>query len=152
MWSDNRGQVKVRRNSSVSPSLIKQSLLGIWSLGVHVHVCHVRWDCTCAMLLRQVCRNGLHKLDFWEIIKSKIRHSFEAHTYLRQIGFASWFQRIKSLFGGNWANCPSVRDKCPWQRTQHTNVWRVVGGNEPTLTRLWLTVRVGHNVETKSRT
>ena len=40
----------------------------------------------------------------------------------------------------------------PWQRTQHINVWRMVGGNMPTLTCLWLTVRVGYNVETKSRT
>ena len=62
-----------------------------------------------------VCRNGLHKHDFWEIIKSKIRHSYEAHTYLRHIGFARWFKRIESLFGGNWANGPSVRDKCPCQ-------------------------------------
>ena len=37
----------------------------------------------------------------------------------------------------------------PWQRTQHINVWRMVGGNMPTLTCLWLTVRVGYNVETK---
>ena len=33
--------------------------------------------------------------------KSKIRHSYEAQTYLRHIGFARWFQRIESLFGGN---------------------------------------------------
>ena len=33
--------------------------------------------------------------------KSKIRHSYEAHTYLRHIGFAEWFQGIESLFGGN---------------------------------------------------
>ena len=26
---------------------------------------------------------------------------YEAHTYLRHIGFARWFQRIESLFGGN---------------------------------------------------
>ena len=115
MWSDNRGQEKVRRNSSVSPSLIKQTLLGSWILGVHVHVCHVRWDCTCAMLLLLECRNGLHKHDFWEIIKSKIRHSCEAHTYLRHIGFARWFQTIECLFGGNWANDLSVRKKCPFQ-------------------------------------
>ena len=37
----------------------------------------------------------------------------------------------------------------PWQRTQHTNVWRMVVGNIPTLTCLCLTVRVGYNVETK---
>ena len=67
------------------------------------------------MLSRLVCRNGLHKHDIWEIIKSKIRHSYEAHTYLRHIGFARWFQRIESLFGGNWASGPSVRDKCPCQ-------------------------------------
>ena len=67
------------------------------------------------MLSRLVCRNGLHKHDFWEIIKSKIRHSHEAHTYLRHIGFARWFQRIESLFGGNLANGPSVTDKCPCQ-------------------------------------
>ena len=39
----------------------------------------------------------------------------------------------------------------PWQRTQHINVWRMVGGNMSILTCLWLTVRVGYNVETKSR-
>ena len=94
---------------------MKQSLLGSWSLGVLVHVCHVRWDCTRAMLSRLVCRNGLHKHDFWEIIKSKIRHSYEAHTYLRYIGFARWFQRIETLFGRNWANGPSFRDKWPCQ-------------------------------------
>ena len=105
----------MRRNSSVSPSLIKQSLMGSWSLDVHVHVCHVRRDCTCAMLSRLVCRNGLHIHDFWEIIKSKIRHSYEAHTSLRYIGFARWFPWIESLFGGNWANGPSVRDKWPCQ-------------------------------------
>ena len=150
-------QEKVRRNSSVRPSLIKQSLLGSWSLGVHVQVCHVRWDCTSAMLSRLVCRNGLHKHDFWEIIKSKIRHSYEEHNYLMHIWFARWFKRIERLFGGNWANGPSIRDKRPcqfsqWQRTQHINVWRMVGGNMLTLTCLWITVRVGYNVETKSRT
>ena len=31
---------------------------------------------------------GLYKHDFWEIIKYKTRHSYEAHTYLRHIGFA----------------------------------------------------------------
>ena len=108
-------QEKVRRNSSVIPSLIKQSLMGSWSLGVHVHVCHVRWDCTCAMLSWLVCWNRLHKHDFWEIIKSKIRHSYEMHTYLRNIGFARWFQRIESLFVGNWGDGPYVRDKCPCQ-------------------------------------
>ena len=86
-----------------------------WSLGVHVHVCHVRWDCTRVMLSRLVCRNGIHKDDFWEIIKSKTRYSYNAHTYLRHIGFARWFQSIESLFGGKWANGPSVRDKCPCQ-------------------------------------
>ena len=105
----------MRRNSSLRPSLIKQNLLGRWSLGVHVHVCHVRWDCTRAMLSRLVCRNGLHKHDFWEIIKFKARHYYEAHTYLRHIGFARLFQSIESLFGGNWANGPSVRHKCPCQ-------------------------------------
>ena len=67
------------------------------------------------MLSRLVCRNALHKHDLNEIIKSKIRHSYEAHTYQRNIGFARWFQRIETLFGGNWANGPSVRDKCPCQ-------------------------------------
>ena len=67
------------------------------------------------MLSWLVCRNGLHKDDFLEIIKSKIRHSYDAHTYLRHIGFAKWFQRIESLFGGNRANGASVRDKCPCQ-------------------------------------
>ena len=62
------------------------------------------------MLSWLVCRNGLHKHDFWEIIKSKIRHSYEAHTYLRHIRFAMWFQRIESLFGGNCANGASVRE------------------------------------------
>ena len=32
------------------------------------------------------------------------------------------------------------------------NMLNVEGGNMPTLTCLWLTVRVGYNVETKSRT
>ena len=64
------------------------------------------------MLSRLVCRNRQHKHDFWEIIKSRIRHSYAAHTYLRHIGFTGWFQ---SFFGGNWANGPSVRDKCPCQ-------------------------------------
>ena len=32
----------------------------------------------------------------------------------------------------------------PWQRTQRINVWRMVGGNMPSLTSLWLTVRVGY--------
>ena len=49
------------------------------------------------MLSRQVCQNGLHKPDFWDIIKSKISHSYEAHTYQRHIGFARWFQRIECL-------------------------------------------------------
>ena len=48
------------------------------------------------MLSRLVCRNRLHKHDFWEIIKSKIRHSYEAHTYLRHIGFARWFKEQKA--------------------------------------------------------
>ena len=38
---------------------------------------------------------------FCEIIKSKRRHFYEAHTYLRHIRFARRFQRIESLFGGN---------------------------------------------------
>ena len=67
------------------------------------------------MLSRLVFRNGLHTNDFWEIIKSKIRQSYEVHTYLRHIGFARWFQRIESLFGRNWATGPSVRDKCRCQ-------------------------------------
>ena len=49
------------------------------------------------MLSGLLCRNGLHKHDFWEIIKSKIRHSYEVHTYLRHIGFARWFQRRECL-------------------------------------------------------
>ena len=67
------------------------------------------------MLSWLVCRNGLHKHDFWEVLKSKIRHFYEAHTYLRHIKFARWFQRTESLFGGNWANGASVRDKFPCQ-------------------------------------
>ena len=67
------------------------------------------------MLSWLVCRNGLHKHDFWEIIKSKIRHSYEEHTYLRYIWFAKWFQRIESLFGGNWAYGASYKDNCPCQ-------------------------------------
>ena len=92
---------------------MKQSLLGSWNLGVHVHVCNVCWDCACAMLSRMDCRNGLHKHDFWEIIKCKMRHSYEAHTYLKHLGFARWFKIIESLFGTNWMNGPSVREKCP---------------------------------------
>ena len=47
------------------------------------------------MLSRLVCRNGLHKHDFWEIIKSEIHHSCDANTYLRHIGLARWFQGIE---------------------------------------------------------
>ena len=109
------------------------------------------------MLSWLLCRNGLHKHDFWDIIKSKIRHSFEAHTYLRHIGFARWFQRIESLFGGNWANSPSVGDKCPCQYSHGRErsilmYGKQCGSNLPTLTGFWLTVLVGYNVETKSRT
>ena len=116
-------QENVRRNSSVSPGLIIQSLLGSFSLGVHVHVCQVCWHCTCAMLSQLVFRDGLRKHDFLEIIKSEIRHSYEAHTYLRHIGFARRFQRVESLLRGKWLNCPSVRDKCPCQfshRREHS--------------------------------
>ena len=98
--------------------------MGSWSLGEDVHVCHVRWDCTCAMLSWLLCRNRLHKHDFWEIKKSKTRHSYEAHTYLRHIRFARWFQRIECLFGGNWANGPSVSDKCPCQFS-HGREWSI---------------------------
>ena len=109
------------------------------------------------MLSWVVCRNGLHEHDFWENIKSKRRNSYEAHTYLRHIGFARWFQRIETLFCGNWVNGPSVRDKCPWQfshgRERSISMcgewWE---GKLPILTSLWLTVRVGYNVETKSMT
>ena len=64
------------------------------------------------MLSRLVFRNGLHKHDLRKIIKSKIRHFCEAHTYLKLMGCANLFQRIASLFGGNRANGSSVRDKC----------------------------------------
>ena len=40
----------------------------------------------------------------------------------------------------------------PRQRIQDFNVCRMVEGDMPILTGLWLTVRVGYNVETKSRT
>ena len=105
------------------------------------------------MLLRLVCRNGLHKQDFWEIIKSKIRHSFEAHTYLRHIRFARLFQRIECLLVEIEQTARPLETNAhanfPWQRTQHINVWRMVWGNMPTLRSLWLTVRVMYNVETK---
>ena len=47
--------------------------------------------------------------------KLKIQNTpfLRAHNYLRHIGFARWFQRIESLFGGNWVNGASVSDKCP---------------------------------------
>ena len=76
------------------------------------------------MLSWLVCWNGLHKHDFWDIIKSIIRHSYEAHTHLRHIGFARWFKRIESLFGGNWANGAYVRDKCPCQFS-HGREWSI---------------------------
>ena len=60
MKNDNKRQVKVRRKYFLSPSLIKQSLLGRLCLGVHFDVCHICWDCTCAMLSRPECRNGLN--------------------------------------------------------------------------------------------
>ena len=46
-------------------------------------------------------KTGYTNIIFLEIIKSTIRHSYEAHTYLKHIGFARWFQIIESLFGGN---------------------------------------------------
>ena len=67
------------------------------------------------MLLWLVFQNVLHKHDFWEIIKSKIRHSYEAHTYLRHIGFARWFQRIESLF------VEIEQTACPLETNAHAN-------------------------------
>ena len=67
------------------------------------------------MLSRLVCRNGLHKHGFCEIIKSKILHSYEARTYLRRIGFAMWFQRIESLFG------EIEQTACPLETNAHAN-------------------------------
>ena len=84
--------------------------MGRWSLGVHVHVCHVRWDCTCAMLSRLVCRNGLHKHDFWEIIKSKIRHSYEAHTYPEAHRICQVVSKNRKLVWWKLSKRP-VRDK-----------------------------------------
>ena len=37
-------------------------------------------------------------------------HLPEAHRICNVV-----FEGIESLFGGNWANSSSVRDKCPWQ-------------------------------------
>ena len=48
------------------------------------------------MLSRLVCRNGLHKHDFLEIIKSKRRNSYESHIYLRLIGSAGGFKELKA--------------------------------------------------------
>ena len=73
---------------------------------MYAEIVHVQWYRGWSV------ETGLHKHDFWEIIKSKIRHSYEAHIYLRHIEFARWFQRIESLFGGNLANGPSIKDKC----------------------------------------
>ena len=44
-----------------------------------------------------------------------MRYSYEAYTYLRHIRCARCFQRTERLFGGNGANGPSVREKCPCQ-------------------------------------
>ena len=87
--------------------------------------------------------------------KSKIRHSYEAHTYLRHMEFARWFQRIESLFGG------IEQTARPLETNAHANfpmaenaAYQCIengGGNIPKLTCLWLTVCVGYNVETKSR-
>ena len=109
------------------------------------------------MLSRLVCRNGLHKHDFLEIIKSKIHHSYEAHTYLRHIGFKRWFQRIESLFGEIEQTARPLETNAIANFTMAENAaYQCMenggGGNFHTLTDLWLTVRVGYNVETKSRT
>ena len=37
------------------------------------------------------------------------------NTYLGHTGFDMSFQRMDSLFGGDWTNSSSVRDKCPCQ-------------------------------------
>ena len=90
MWSDNRGQEKVHRNSSLRPSLIKQSLLdslyhtivrrGPLSLFRQLHV--VRFPCGREKSM------GTYRYNYWEITKSIIHHSYEMPTYLTHIGFA----------------------------------------------------------------
>ena len=55
----------------------------------------------CNVIAAVMSKRATQTQNFWQIIKSKIRHSYEAHTYLRHTEFARWFQRIESLFGGN---------------------------------------------------
>ena len=109
-----------------------------------------------AEIVHVQCQNGLHKYDFWEIIKSKIPHSYEAHTYLRHKGIARWFQRIETclveieqtarpLETNAHANFPTAENEA-YQCME--NCWKqhALSNNS------WLTVSVGNNVETKSRT
>ena len=47
----------------------------------------------------------------------KLKHSIltRHNTYLGHTSFARTFQRMESLFCGNWANSTIDRDKCPCQ-------------------------------------
>ena len=49
----------------------------------------------------------LHKLKYAILTRQ--------NTYLGHAGFARSLQRMKNLFGGNWANSSYVRDKCTCQ-------------------------------------
>ena len=55
----------------------------------------------CNVIAAGMSKQATQTRFFLEIIKSKIRLTYYAHTYLRHIGFTRWFQRIESLFGGN---------------------------------------------------
>ena len=76
-------------------------------------------SCTLRLYMCKVIAVGMSKLatqtrflgnyNIWNTPFLRGAHLHEAHR------FARWFQRIESLFGRNWANGPSVRDKCPCQ-------------------------------------
>ena len=74
-----------------------------------------------AEIVHVQCYRGLYvemgytKTIFGKLLNLKYAILTRRTPTLRHIGLARWFQRIESLFGRNWANGPSVRDKCPSQ-------------------------------------
>ena len=78
------------------------------------------------------------------------------NTYLGHTGFARSFQRMESLFGGNWETAhkleTNARANFPMAENLAYQCMENGGRYMPTLIFLWLTVAFRHNIETKSST
>ena len=78
------------------------------------------------------------------------------NTYLGHTGFARSFQRIESLFVGNWETAhkleTNARVNLPVAENLAYQCMENGGRNMPTLIFLWLTVAFRHNIETNSST